>query len=90
MFAGDASYLERTMLSGTIDGVSANEAVAQTTLAEIRALCSQRPTIYLPAHDPQSANRLQERRTVVEPLQARSIMAAGAGELKMCPAPANR
>ena len=64
MLAGDASYLESTMLRGTVDGVSPNEAVAKRTLADIRTLCSRRPTIYLPAHDPQSAARLNERRTV--------------------------
>ena len=89
VLAGDASYLERTMLSGTIDGISADEAVAQSTLAEIRALCAQRPTIYLPAHDPQSANRLKERQTVAAAQQTKSIMAVGASEPKMHPAPAN-
>ena len=89
MLAGDASYLQRTMLSGAVDGVSANEAIAQTTLAEIRALCAQRPTIYLPSHDPKSADRLQERKIVFEPQQAKSIVAAGASELKIHPAPAN-
>jgi len=62
MLAGDASYLETTMLSGAIDGVSPDETVAQATLANIRALCAQRPTIYLPTHDPKSAERLHERR----------------------------
>ena len=89
MLAGDASYLQRTMLGGAVDGVSANEAIAQTTLAEIRALCAQRPTIYLPSHDPKSADRLQEREIVFEPQQAKSIVAAGASELKIHPAPAN-
>jgi glyoxylase-like metal-dependent hydrolase (beta-lactamase superfamily II) len=65
MLAGDASYLESTMLSGTVDGVSPNEAVANATLARIRDLCSQRPTIYLPTHDLKSAERLQERRTTI-------------------------
>jgi len=64
MLAGDASYLESTMLSGTIDGVSPNETAAQATLAGIRAFCSQRPTVYLPAHDPRSAERLNARRPV--------------------------
>ena len=62
MLAGDASYLESTMLRGVVDGVSPNEAVARATFADIRELCAQRPTIYLPAHDPKSAERLQERR----------------------------
>jgi len=63
MIAGDASYREATMLSGTIDGVSPDEAVARTTLGSIRSFCARRPTIYLPAHDPETARRLDERRT---------------------------
>ena len=65
MLAGDASYLESTMLSGTVDGISPDEAVATATLADIRALCAQRHTVYLPAHDPQSAERLTKRRAVL-------------------------
>jgi N-acyl homoserine lactone hydrolase len=64
MLAGDASYLEETMLSGAVDGVSPDESAAKTTLADIRALCTARPTIYLPAHDPRSAERLAARRSV--------------------------
>jgi glyoxylase-like metal-dependent hydrolase (beta-lactamase superfamily II) len=62
MLAGDASYLQSTMFNGTVDGVSANEAEAQATLADIRALCARRPTVYLPTHDPKSAERLKDRR----------------------------
>jgi glyoxylase-like metal-dependent hydrolase (beta-lactamase superfamily II) len=64
MLAGDASYLEEAMLSGTIDGVSPDENAAKTTLADIRALCAARPTTYLPTHDPRSAERLVARLTV--------------------------
>jgi N-acyl homoserine lactone hydrolase len=64
MLAGDASYLERTMLSGAIDGISPDEAVAQVTLTNIRKLCAKHPTIYLPTHDPQAAERLDARRSV--------------------------
>jgi glyoxylase-like metal-dependent hydrolase (beta-lactamase superfamily II) len=62
MLAGDTSYLESTMLRGIVDGVSPNESVARATFANIQALCSQRPTVYLPTHDPQSAERLGQRR----------------------------
>ncbi len=62
MLAGDASYLESTMQRGTVDGVSPNEVEAAATLAAIRELCAQRPTIYLPTHDPKSAERLSQRR----------------------------
>lgn len=62
MLAGDASYLETTMLAGKVDGVSPDEALAGATLARIRDFCSQRPVVYLPTHDPQAAERLQQRR----------------------------
>jgi glyoxylase-like metal-dependent hydrolase (beta-lactamase superfamily II) len=62
--AGDASYLEATMLRGAIDGVSPNEAAARATLADVRTLCAERPTVYLPAHDPRSVERLLARRSV--------------------------
>jgi glyoxylase-like metal-dependent hydrolase (beta-lactamase superfamily II) len=64
MLAGDASYLESTMLSRTVDGVSPDETVAAATLARIREFCEQRPIVYLPAHDPHAAERLRERRAV--------------------------
>jgi N-acyl homoserine lactone hydrolase len=64
MLAGDASYLEATMLRGAVDGVSPDEATAKATLAKIRQLCAERPIVYLPTHDPQSAARLLARRTV--------------------------
>jgi N-acyl homoserine lactone hydrolase len=64
MLAGDASYSESTMLRGAIDGVTPDEAASTATLADIRALCAARPTIYLPTHDPRSAERLAGRCTV--------------------------
>ena len=64
MLAGDASYLESTMLSGAVDGVSPDETVASATLAAIHTFCAQYSTVYLPTHDPQSAERLRARRTV--------------------------
>jgi glyoxylase-like metal-dependent hydrolase (beta-lactamase superfamily II) len=67
MLAGDTSYLESTMTGGTLDGISPDENVTLTTLAGIRALCAERPTIYLPTHDPGAAARLTERRAVGAP-----------------------
>ena len=72
MLAGDASYLESTMLRGTVDGVSPDETVAAATLARIREFCSQRPTVYLPAHDPHAAQRLRQSRTVGGPASGRA------------------
>ena len=52
------------MLKGAVDGVSDDEAQAAATLAAIQAFAKARPMIYLPAHDPQAARRLAERRPV--------------------------
>ena len=60
--AGDASYDERLMLAGKLDGVSADERVTTATLDAIRNFVQSRPTVYLPTHDPQAAARLASRR----------------------------
>ena len=73
MLAGDASYLESTMLGGTVDGVSPDETVAAATLARIREFCSQRPVVYLPAHDPHAAQRLRQSGTVGAPASGRAL-----------------
>jgi N-acyl homoserine lactone hydrolase len=59
--AGDTSYNEALMLAGKLDGVSADEQVAGATLDTIRRLAQSRPTVYLPTHDPRSADRLANR-----------------------------
>ncbi|HEX9168357.1 MAG TPA: hypothetical protein VF886_05430, partial [Roseiarcus sp.] len=48
-------------------GVSEDEAQAAATLTAIQAFAAATPTIYLPAHDPDAARRLDERRTVAGP-----------------------
>jgi glyoxylase-like metal-dependent hydrolase (beta-lactamase superfamily II) len=63
-FAGDASYTERLMLEGTVDGVSPDERAARRTLDRIAEYAKSRPTVYLPAHDPGSGQRLDARATV--------------------------
>jgi N-acyl homoserine lactone hydrolase len=63
-FAGDASYTQDLMLDGAIDGRAPDDTVARETLERIRELARRRPTVYLPAHDPGAAARL-EARTVV-------------------------
>ncbi|HXT30308.1 MAG TPA: hypothetical protein VN716_13535, partial [Vicinamibacterales bacterium] len=60
--AGDASYTEALMLAGQIDGVSEHDATAVATLGALRQLAAERPTVYLPTHDPESAERLSNRR----------------------------
>jgi N-acyl homoserine lactone hydrolase len=63
--AGDASYDEELMLSGKVDGVSADERISGATLDAIRQFAESRPTVYLPTHDPRSAARLLDRQLAV-------------------------
>jgi glyoxylase-like metal-dependent hydrolase (beta-lactamase superfamily II) len=62
--AGDTSYNEALMLQGQVDGVAPDEDAARDTLRRIRELARQEPLIYLPAHDPASADRLRIGQTV--------------------------
>jgi N-acyl homoserine lactone hydrolase len=64
--AGDTSYDERLMLSGGIDGVSADDDVASATLGAIRQFSRDCQTVYLPTHDPESFARLASCRLVNE------------------------
>lgn len=61
--AGDTSYNEDLMLEGRLDGVSADEQVTIATLDAIRRFARSRPTVYLPTHDPEVADRLANRRS---------------------------
>src|SRR5262249_5340819 len=62
--AGDTSYTESTMLAQAVDGVSPDETIAKTTLGRILRYTQHTPTVYLPAHDPDSAARLDARQIV--------------------------
>jgi N-acyl homoserine lactone hydrolase len=62
--AGDSSYTEDAMLRGAVDGVGADEDAERHTHELIRAYAAATPTVYLPSHDPETAVRLAERRTV--------------------------
>jgi glyoxylase-like metal-dependent hydrolase (beta-lactamase superfamily II) len=59
--AGDASYTEQLMLDQAIDGVAPDEQAARITLQRILRYVSERPTVYLPSHDPRSSTRLTLR-----------------------------
>jgi glyoxylase-like metal-dependent hydrolase (beta-lactamase superfamily II) len=65
--AGDTSYTEDLLRDGVVDGVSPDEAVARQTMARIRELARERPLVYLPSHDPESAERLAAGRTLAPP-----------------------
>jgi glyoxylase-like metal-dependent hydrolase (beta-lactamase superfamily II) len=59
--AGDTSYTQRLLLAREPDGVSPNRAAALRTLDAILAYARTEPTVYLPSHDPQSAERLRQK-----------------------------
>jgi len=56
--AGDTSYNEGLLLAGKVDGVSPDENIARDTMSRIVALANVQPLVYLPSHDPESAERL--------------------------------
>ncbi|MGO9902295.1 MAG: N-acyl homoserine lactonase family protein [Solirubrobacteraceae bacterium] len=63
-FAGDSSYTQTLMVEDAIDGVAPDEWAARETLRRIRELAREQPVVYLPTHDPDSADRLETRQLV--------------------------
>jgi N-acyl homoserine lactone hydrolase len=72
VIAGDASYTEANLIAGKVDGVSAAESTALASLAKLRELAGSRPTVYLPAHDPQTPEGLKRRQALNSAPQAAS------------------
>lgn len=64
ILAGDAAYTQAQMLAGWPDGVGFDETAQAATHDRLRAFTATRPAVFLPTHDPQSAERLQARTTV--------------------------
>jgi glyoxylase-like metal-dependent hydrolase (beta-lactamase superfamily II) len=56
--AGDATYTQQALVDGLVDGVSPSEAVSLRTMRTIVRYARNQPTVYLPAHDPESGDRL--------------------------------
>jgi glyoxylase-like metal-dependent hydrolase (beta-lactamase superfamily II) len=67
LFAGDTSYTERLMIEGKADGVSPDVDAARLSLRRIQEFATGSAVVYLPSHDPASAQRLEERRAVAMP-----------------------
>ncbi len=62
--AGDATYTQQALVEGHVDGVSPSEAVSLRTMQTILRYAQERPTVYLPTHDPESGRRLANAVTV--------------------------
>jgi glyoxylase-like metal-dependent hydrolase (beta-lactamase superfamily II) len=62
--AGDTTYTQQALIDGHVDGVSPDEAVSLRTMQTILQLTKERPVVYLPSHDAESADRLSIGATV--------------------------
>src|SRR6185503_12519424 len=62
--AGDTSYSEQNLLNKVADGVSPDPNQAIRTMQNILDFAKQRPTVYLPSHDPNSALRLKNMQII--------------------------
>ncbi len=65
LLAGDASYTQELMLREQIDGVSNDRQTERRTLAQVHAFCRSTPVVYLPAHDPDTPDRLANEQLAV-------------------------
>ena len=64
LFGGDSAYSQELMLRGVVDGIAPDEDAVRTTMARIRSFAAETPTVFLPAHDPDTASRLAAREVV--------------------------
>jgi glyoxylase-like metal-dependent hydrolase (beta-lactamase superfamily II) len=62
--AGDSSYTQDALLRGVVDGVGPDEAAERLTHERILAYAAETPTVYLPAHDPETQARLAARQPI--------------------------
>ena len=62
--AGDTSYTQDLLLEQAPDGVGPDEAQELDTHRRVLLFAQSTPTVYLPTHDPESAERLAERRVL--------------------------
>ncbi|MDO5655892.1 MAG: N-acyl homoserine lactonase family protein [Flavobacteriaceae bacterium] len=60
IFAGDVVYTQEQIQNNAFAGVNQNFKIAKNTYAVLKSFMSIQPTIFLPSHDPNSANRLKE------------------------------
>ena len=58
--AGDTSYNQELLIQRKVDGVSPDEDISRATMERILQLAKERPLVYLPSHDLNAAERLQQ------------------------------
>jgi N-acyl homoserine lactone hydrolase len=62
--AGDVSYTQRSLLGQTLEGPTQEVELHRQTLRKVVDYAAQYPTVYLPSHDPESAQRLISKQTI--------------------------
>ncbi len=58
ILAGDITYRQRNLLADAVDGVTFDVGISLSSQRAIKTLASEEPSILLPAHDPDAAERL--------------------------------
>jgi len=61
MFAGDASYTEELLIAQKADGIGPDPGLQRDTHRTILAYAEEHRTVYLPSHDPDAKERLEDR-----------------------------
>jgi glyoxylase-like metal-dependent hydrolase (beta-lactamase superfamily II) len=79
LLGADASYTQDLLLRGAVDGVGPDEHAERLTHERIRAYAAANPTVYLVAHDPETAIRLTERRLLHSAGERTQQLEASAG-----------
>ncbi|MGD2121252.1 MAG: N-acyl homoserine lactonase family protein [Gemmatimonadota bacterium] len=79
LLAGDASYSQVALLNQRPDGVSPAPFAAKRTLRQILALASSKPMVYLPSHDPEAVERLENREPIPGAQAAGALLTGHAG-----------
>lgn len=64
ILAGDTSITQNQMLADEFPGMTVSFSATRKTYGRIREYCATQPTLYLPTHDPESAERLEQKATV--------------------------
>jgi N-acyl homoserine lactone hydrolase len=70
LLAGDVAYDQAQLQDLHVDGVSPDDEVARATMRTVLEHAAAHPTVVLPSHDPESAARLRETRTVAPRAEA--------------------
>lgn len=60
MFAADVCYTQQQLLQGGYPGNNTSNKTAGQTYHTIKAFAAKHPTVFLPSHDSQAADRLQQ------------------------------